>query len=241
VTCIEIRHHLDAYVDRELDTGSTSAFSEHLRDCPECRRRLAERGALSQVLRCAPIYRTPERLRLRVLARASRVRRVRRLTMLATAALLLLSLGAGIAVFRSDAVRRDAVVTEVVDSHVRSLMADHLYDIESTDQHTVKPWFLGKLDFSPPVIDLAGRGFPLLGGRLDYLQGRPVAALVYERNRHTINVLVYPDDAPRVNAIEAYAVRGFHVRRWRAGGMSFWAVSDLNDGELLQLVHALQE
>ena len=241
MTCIEIRHQLDAFVDRELDAGSRSAFSGHLRDCPECRRQLAEREALSQLIRSAPIYRTPERLRRQVLTRASRARRLRHLTMLATAALLVLSFGAGIAFFRSDALRRDAVVTEVVDSHVRSLMADHLYDVESSDQHTVKPWFLGKLDFSPPVIDLAERGFPLLGGRLDYLQGRPVAALVYRRNKHTINVLIYPDDADERDASAAYAVRGFHVRRWRTAGMSFWAVSDLNDDELSYFVRALQE
>ena len=241
MTCIEIRHQLDAYVDRELDAGSTNAFSEHLRDCPDCRRRLAAREALSQLIRSAPIYRTPERLRRQVLARASRARLIRRVAMLATAALLVLSFGAGMALFRSEAIRRDAVITEVVDSHVRSLMADHLYDVESSDQHTVKPWFLGKLDFSPPVIDLTGSGFPLLGGRLDYLQGRPVAALVYQRNKHTINVLVYPDDAQRRDGTEAFVIRGFHVRRWRTGGMSFWAVSDLNDDELSQFVHALQE
>lgn len=241
MTCMEIRHQLDAYIDRELDAGSTNAFSNHLQDCPECRRRLAERDALSQLIRSAPVYRTPERLRVQVLARASRTRQIRRVTMLAAAAVLVLSFSAGIALFRSEAIRREAVVTEVVDSHVRSLMADHLYDIESTDQHTVKPWFLGKLDFSPPVIDLAGRGFPLLGGRLDYLQGRPVAALVYQRNKHTINVLVYPDDAQRLETIEAYVVRGFHVRRWHGAGMAFWAVSDLNDDDLSQFVRALQE
>lgn len=96
-------------------------------------------------------------------------------------------------------------------------------------------------DFSPPVIDLAGRGFPLVGGRLDYLQGRPVAALVYQRNKHTINVLVSPDAAQGLDTVETYAVRGFHVRRWRSQGMSFWAVSDLNDDELSQFVRALRE
>ena len=241
MTCIDLRQQLDAFIDRELDAPSTNALSDHVRDCPDCRRHLSEREALGHLIRSAPMYRAPERLRSQLIGRAERVRRVRRATMFAAAALLVLSMGAGVIVFRSDAIRREAVVAEVVDSHVRSLMAAHLFDVESTDQHTVKPWFLGKLDFSPPVVDLAGRGFPLLGGRLDYLQGRPVAALVYQHRKHTINVMVYPDDGRQPNETESFVVRGFHVRRWHAAGMSFWAVSDLNDEDLAQFVRGMRE
>ena len=104
----------------------------------------------------------------------------------------------------------------------------------------MKPWFLGKLDFAPPVVDLASIGFPLVGGRLDYLDGRPVAALVYQRQKHTINVFVSPDRENAFVATGARSVRGFHVHHWIRDGMSFWAVSDLNDAELGEFARALQ-
>jgi len=120
-------------------------------------------------------------------------------------------------------------------------MGEHLFDIRSTDQHTVKPWFLGKLDFSPPVTDLAQAGFPLTGGRMDYVAGRPVAALVYLRGQHTINVFVWPEASDAIRSSHARVIRGFHVRHWTRGGTSFWAVSDVNDADLDQFVRALQQ
>jgi anti-sigma factor RsiW len=118
-------------------------------------------------------------------------------------------------------------------------MGDHLFDVRSTDQHTVKPWFLGKLDFSPPVKDTASVGFPLIGGRLDYIAGRPVAALVYQRRQHTINVFVWPETQPAPAAAES--LRGFQVRHWTRDQMAFWAVSDLNAAELDEFATALQQ
>jgi anti-sigma factor RsiW len=128
----------------------------------------------------------------------------------------------------------------VVASHVRSLMASHLMDVASTDQHTVKPWFNGKVDFSPPVSDFAGQGYPLVGGRLDYLEHRTVAALVYRRNAHPINLFVWPDrgaDAKETVASE----QGYHVVQWRRSGMRFAAVSDVNTEELKVFADLVRE
>ena len=128
----------------------------------------------------------------------------------------------------------DGIESQVVASHVRSLLASHLMDVPSSDRHTVKPWFTGKLDFAPDVPDLSGKGFTLAGGRLDYVNGHTVAALVYQRRQHTINLFTWPaQTAPQ--AVERSTRDGFHVMHWTRGGMEWWAVSDLNADELLEV------
>jgi anti-sigma factor RsiW len=121
---------------------------------------------------------------------------------------------------------------DVVADHVRSLMVAHLTDVASSNQHTVKPWFSGKLDYTPPVRDLSREGFPLTGGRLDYLDGRSVAALVYRRRLHTINLFVWPCDDTTANGVKRLTRRGYNIVNWCDGGMQFWAVSDLNAEEM---------
>lgn len=239
MTCDELERDLDPYVDRELSAESDAAVREHLGTCAACRQRVADREALGRMVRSVPYYEAPDRLRARLVGEAQRSRSTRRLFTWAAAAVLVLSIGGAASLIRSARVADSVTAGDVVDAHVRSLMAEHLFDVRSTDQHTVKPWFLGRLDFSPPVADLASIGFSLVGGRLDYVSGRPVAALVYQRQKHTINVLVWPTSDPTSDP-KASTVRGFHVRHWVGRGMSFWVVSDLNDDELTEFARALQ-
>ena len=134
----------------------------------------------------------------------------------------------------------DQVEQQVVAGHVRSLMVAHLTDVASTDQHTVKPWFTGKLDYAQPVFDLAAEGFPLVGGRLDYLQERPVAALVYRRKGHTINVFVLPSRLAQNSSASLETKQGYQLANWTRANMHFWAVSDLGRDELARFAAALQ-
>ena len=237
--CLELEHSLDSYVDREIAADTAAAIREHLRTCFSCRQRVADREAVGRLVRSMPYYSAPDRLRMRVSTHVRRTSSTRSLLAWAAAAVLVVSLGGVISLVRPAATADDRTVGDVVDGHVRSMMAEHLFDVRSTDQHTVKPWFLGKLDFSPPVVDLASAGFPLVGGRLDYVSGRPVAALVYQRQKHTINVFIWPAASDSQDAGE-WTLRGFHVRHWVRDRMSLWAVSDLNDTELSEFVAALQ-
>ncbi|PWT85239.1 MAG: hypothetical protein C5B57_03305 [Blastocatellia bacterium] len=240
MNCELVERDLDAYLDRELDVESSTAVREHVSTCAACGRQLAQREALARLVRGAPYYSAPDRLRARVLAQSTRSKSVRHIFTWAAAAVVVLSVGVGMTLLRPSSTHGNAIADEMVNSHVRSLMAKHLFDVESTDLHTVKPWFLGKLDFSPPVVDLATIGFPLVGGRLDYVNGRPVAALVYQRQKHTINVFVFPErDEPSARDL-VLSVRGFNIRHWINKGMSFWAVSDLNSAELSDFANALK-
>ncbi len=196
-------------------------------------------GLSDAIKRHATYHRAPDLLRQRVLnsLRASnKLRRNFRPLVGALAASIALAVAlSAILVQRSG---RDTVEEQIFASHVRSLQVDHLMDVASSDQHTVKPWFAGKLDFSPPVRDLREQGFPLEGGRLDYLDGRSVAALVYQRHQHVINVFVWPQSSAA--AEHSSSREGYNMLRWSEGGFAFWAISDLNPTELRELASRLQ-
>jgi len=232
---------LDAYLDGELAAVDARELEAHLAQCPECARfrngRLELRAAISAHL---PVFPAPDALRERVRAAveaAARTRAPHRFT--AWGVWRPLALAASLAVVAVGSWRLaleraagETLADDVLTSHIRSLMPGHLTDVLSSDQHTVKPWFNGRLDFSPPVYDFSARGYPLLGGRLDYVNGRGVAALVYGRRQHLINVFLWPA-ARRPAVVPATRThQGYHLLHWATADYTYWVVSDLGLPEL---------
>jgi anti-sigma factor RsiW len=241
--CLEAGRLLDAFIDHELGPAESADLQAHLGSCGACLQLLADRESLGRLVRQLPYYPASDQLRAKMLRLSTGPRFNRSLVAWAAVLALAVSLGSAEVVRFARArhvVKATAsVADEVVGDHVRALRDAHLFDVRSSDQHTVKPWFLGKLDFSPPVEDLSSVGFSLVGGRLDHVAGQPVAALVYQRRLHPINVYIWPA-ADRTAASDTRSIRGFQVRHWIRNGMSFWAVSDLNDAELGEFVRALR-
>jgi anti-sigma factor RsiW len=240
---------LEQYHDGELAPAQAQAMREHLRGCAACAVLEDQLEGLRAAIRVgATRFAAPEALRARIAAQPKRARtNVLGRTLQLPGWLAAGSLAAAAALSAALTIAvvarapTDDAMREVVSDHVRSLMADHLADVASSDQHTVKPWFSGKLDFAPPVRDLAASGFPLIGGRLDYLDGRPAAALVYQRRQHRINVFVTTCPGGCTDAERRSALNGYNVIGWSAGGLRLWAVSDLNAAELSQLVDLLRD
>jgi anti-sigma factor RsiW len=256
MNCPETRESLSAYVDGELPPERAAEMAEHLSSCGECAHEYEHVLNTVRTLRDELVrHRAPDVLRARVRAalREEQVAPAARLMPtprrgwrvpwhVVAAALVVAVASSGITLLaRGGRSSNSLLADEVLTSHIRSLMPEHLTDIRSSDQHNVKPWFNGRLDFSPAVPRLEEQGFPLLGGRVDYLHGRPVAVAVYGRRQHVINVFSWPDDADGAAAPAQEARHGYNLQRWRRDGMEFWAVSDLNAAELRQFTTLLSE
>ena len=239
----EIRELLHAYADGELDLINARAIEQHLRGCEECRSAEEQIGALRQTLTGdSPSYRAPAHLRRKIRAAVRREAKEKIfspwLAFAAGAACGVIAIA--LVFFQTKHVSREnSIVDQVIANHVRSLLATHLVDIASSDQHTVKPWFDGKIDFAPDVHDFATSGFPLVGGRLDYLDGKTVVALVYQRNKHPINVFIMPAVGSSDRSPALSTRRGYNIFSWTRRDMRYWAVSDLNETELRQFVGLL--
>ena len=230
MTCTEAERLTDAYADGELSLDAALAFEAHVEQCESCRARLEQVEQLKRRLKAAPYFRAPESLINQ--ARGVRPRANRWPWLLAAASIAIVVLTSAGVLRERAALANDRTTEAVIEGHVRSLMANHLTDVASTDRHTVKPWFAGRLDFSPTVIDLAADGFPLVGGRVDYIDQHTAAALIYTRREHAINVFLWPQS----NGSSSHAVtsdaRGYHVISWARGGTAVWIVSDLAQVEL---------
>jgi anti-sigma factor RsiW len=249
MNCEGAKPFLDSFADGELDLVNHVQVEAHLDECLACDHTYRNTTVMKNALAGEELYfKAPAELRTRIkssLREAAEesfwrgVLKWRWMPTMAAAAIAVITLFSALTIFRPSANSEDQLANEMVSAHIRSLMLDHDTDVISTDQHTVKPWFEGKLDFSPPVVDLAPQGFALIGGRLDYLGGRPVAALVYQRRQHLINVFIYPAQEKN-NESFAFTRQGFNVFHWTKKGMTFWAVSDLNAGELQGFTQLLQ-
>ena len=257
--CKQSQEYMSAYLDGELGPSESAQLSAHLEGCRQCRSMQEELQALRALVgRDATHHQAPEYLRHRIRAaikteqqrapgrapvRAGGMRRWPwawinlGLTGLSTAAFAIT-----LNMYWSQPSAEDQLDQELVASHYRALMPDHLSDVVSTDQHTVKPWFAGKLDYSPPVFDFVPQGFVLLGGRLDYVNHRPVAAMAYQRRKHIINLYVWPAaGSAKPEAAHTASRQGFQLLRWRQGEMEYSLISDVNAGDLAEFAHLLRD
>jgi len=246
MNCQQAKPLIDPYADGELDAAGILELEKHIHDCPDCALAWRNVQGLKKSLKQGALFFTaPKELRRRVKAELRSQVETKPFWNLGnwnwltgattSVAIACLALMLTLTLTRPSAEQR--LTQEIVSNHVRSLMANHVLDVVSTDQHTVKPWFNGKLDFSPPVKDLKAQEFPLIGGRLDYISGRSVAALVFQHRKHVINLFIWPVNGKDTKPASLTPIQGYNVIHWSEADMTFWAVSDLNEKELMEFVH----
>jgi anti-sigma factor RsiW len=258
MNCEDSRTYLPAYLDNELEIAESLRMQRHLADCADCRQAEEEQLALRSALRDPGLYAHPsadfaKRIEAAVRRQAKGEARSRRSAWFefsgfesfrwvpAAAVLAIVAIIGGLLIINSlRSSRQQLIAGAVLTGHIRSLQPGHLVDVPSSDRHTVKPWFQGKLDFSPPVPDLSELGWALIGGRLDYLDGRPVAAVVYQRRMHNINVFLWPYHGAADDSIKEEDAQGYQILHWNGADMTYWVVSDLNKQELTEFARALR-
>ena len=247
--CEEAARLIDPYLDGELDLSTSLSLEEHLAGCPDCRAKLEAREALTTAVKeemprftASPFLAT--RIRASLRAEEAVAEKIPWWQSLPTAwiysslggTLALIALG----LFFFGPGSSSQLAQEAITDHVRSLQVNHLMDVASTDQHTVKPWFAGKLDYAPQVIDLGPSGYPLIGGRLDVLDHREVAAIIYQRRKHYINLFIWPADKSTLGD-KFYEQDGYHVLEWTKSGMNYLAVSELGEKELREFTEMIKD
>jgi anti-sigma factor RsiW len=249
VICEDARLLLHAYVDGELSLAESLEIEAHLRACVACAREQSDLRTLRAAFSNGALYHeAPAQLQRRVRAAVRDARRAEYgrgfgyfgwAGAAAAAVLLVAIIAKGILPLSPP--MNDVTAREVVNDHLRSLTQNHLTDVLSSNQHTVKPWFDGRLDFTPPVNDLGAQGFPLVGGRLDYLDNRPVAAVVYRRRQHVINLFILPAEHANDTMPVAQVRAGYNIVDWTRSGMVYWAVSSLSAAELEKFAQLVRE
>lgn len=258
MNCDESRIYLPAYLDDEVDVAESLRVQKHLAECGDCRRAQDEQLVLRSALRDPDLRANPSaefsrRIEAGLRRAAQEEARSQRSAWFEhlrpgsfrwvgamASVLMVTTIGALLVISGLRSSHQQLIASAVLAGHIRSLQADHLVDVPSSDRHTVKPWFQGRLDFSPPVPDLSDLGWTLIGGRLDYVDGRPVAVLVYQRRMHNINVFLWPNRGPADDAIRREDAQGYQILHWNGAEMAYWVVSDLNRAELLELARALR-
>jgi anti-sigma factor RsiW len=249
-TCPNWSVALHGYIDDELDAAHAFAFEQHVATCAECTAELARYREMKMLLSKEEVrWPVPYGLRAKIREvidaetfvplRPNHIgTRTRSQTLLRLFDLVrqwsfvpsLAALSAALFLVITLPVQKNPLQEQLLSSHVRSLLVNHLTDVATSDQHTVKPWFNGKIDFSPPVVDLATEGFPLVGGRVDYVGNRVVAVLVYRRHGHVINLFIWPSSLSE--SVSASERDGYNFLSWSKDGLIYWAVSDTAAGDI---------